>query len=124
MQRKFLIAWEVDDKLIFQMGHWGIEMSFLQAAKKNGQQQNEEKMREEQVAIVYAWLSKPWQLHDRNYIGPSAARAPFYSMTGTADGSLSLHLKLTAHLCAIVKPVRSTWGMIIYSGLLRLRKAS
>lgn len=34
-------------------------MSFLQAAKKNGQQQNEEKMREEQVAIVYAWLSKP-----------------------------------------------------------------
>lgn len=61
---------------------------------------------------------------DRSYAGPSAPCAPFRSMTGTADGSLKPHLKLTAPLLAIVKPASSTWGVIFYSGLLRLRKVS
>lgn len=122
MKWKLSIAREVDDEPIFQMGNWGIEMSFPQAAK-NGQPQNQEKMPEEQVAVVYVWLPKwPWP-----------------------TGVMLVHLQPVLHFALWQVQLMEVWNSIwswqhlylplsnpwdqheewfFYSGLLGLRKVS
>lgn len=74
---------------------------------KKGQQQNQDENQEQPTVVVYTWLPKALQWHDRNDVGPSLQPVSHLALIAcTADGSLKLHVTLPAHLFFKVKPVR------------------